>query len=161
MKIINGSKSNTGQSTIRFYNLLFLTLLMLLTHSNIIAEGLEIKKGTISGNVTDSGTNVPLQYVQVAIYNQSDSMLVDGTITNEQGNFIIDKIPFGQYYLVAEYIGYKNGVHHDITIDGEENVIELKNIQLAEETTEIDEVNVVAQKNNMMIKADKKVLNVE
>jgi len=134
---------------------------MLLTHSNINAEGLEVKKGTISGNITDSGTNVPLQYVQVAIYNQSDSMLVDGTITNEQGNFIIDKIPFGQYYLVAEYIGYKNEVHHDITIDGEENVIELENIQLAEKTTEIDEVNVVAQKNNMMIKADKKVLNVE
>lgn len=161
MKTIKRSENRFKTNT-SLVSLLFLAfILMLLANSNVSAEGLEIKKGTVSGKITENGTNAPLQYAQVAIYNQLDSSLVNGTITNEDGNFRIDKVPFGQYYLVAEYIGYQQEVQNDIIIDNDKNTIEIKNIRLAEKTTEIDEVNIVAQKSNMNIRADKKVVNVD
>lgn len=162
MKTIKRSENRFRKTETSVFNLLLLAFMFILfANSNVNAEGLEIKKGTLSGTITESGTNAPLQYAQVAIFNVTDSSMVNGTITNEEGNFKIEKIPFGQYYLVAEYIGFEKEVKNEITIDYENSAIELKNIELAEKTTEIDEVNVVGQKSNMNIRADKKVVNVD
>ncbi len=162
MKTIKHSEDRIRKSETRFLQLPFsVIILIFLTFYQAQGSENEIKKGTVSGKIAESGTNTPLQYAQVAIYSQSDSALINGTITNEEGNFKIEKIPFGQYYLVAEFIGFEQQVQNDIIVDNEQSSIELNDIRLAEKTTEIDEVNVVGQKSSMNIKADKKVLNVD
>ena len=142
--------------------LFLITILFALFPSNVIkAAETEFKKGSIAGKISDEGSNVALQYATVALYTVSDSSLVNGTITNEEGAFSIENIPSGTYYLVAEYLGYEKQVLDDIRIDEEELVVEFNNIQLKERSTDIGEVAVVGQKRNMIIKADKKVLNID
>ena len=161
MQTIRRSENRFRKLETRFHLYLLSILFLFFVSNGISATNPEIKKGTITGNIAENVSNSPLQYAQVAIYNQLDSSLVSGTITKENGNFRIENLPFGKYYLVAEYIGYEQEIKKDIIVDNEKNTIELNNIILAEKTTEIGEVNVVAQKNNMMVKADKKVLNVD
>jgi len=161
MQTIKHSENRFRNLETRFKLHFLIIILTLLAFNYAQGEENEIKKGTISGNITESVTNAPLQYAQVAIFSAADSSLVNGTITNEAGNFKIEKIPFGEYYLGAEYIGYEQEVQDEIIIDNENSTIELKNIELAESTTEIDEVNVIGQKSNMNIRADKKVVNVD
>ena len=70
---------NRFRKTERRIHLFLLSILLLLFVSNsILATNLEIKKGTITGNIAENVSNIPLQYAQVAIYNQSDSSLVSG-----------------------------------------------------------------------------------
>jgi len=60
----------------------------------------QIQKGTINGRVQDKN-GLPLSYVLVLLDGTSY-----GTVTNEQGNFIL-KAPTGNYQLLVKYIGYK------------------------------------------------------
>ena len=58
------------------------------------------QKGTITGSVQDKN-GLPLSYVLVLLDGTSF-----GTVTNEQGNFIL-KAPIGSYTLMVKYIGYQ------------------------------------------------------
>jgi len=153
MKTIKHSENTIKKVSLTIF------LLFALILSN--AENPENKKGKIAGKVSEKGTAVPLQYAQVAIYNQLDSSLINGTITNVNGNFRIDKIPDGKYYVIAEFIGYTPLTKNDIHIDNKNNTVELGTIELEENATEIGAVNVVGRKEGTIIKADKKVLNVD
>lgn len=144
------------------FKLFLLTILLALCSTNALRAGdLELKKGSITGKITDEVSKTALQYATVALYAASDSSLINGTITDEEGDFSIENIPFGTYYLVADYLGYESKVLHDVRIDEDQISVEFNNLKLKEGSTDIDELTVVGQKKNLIIKADKKVLNVD
>ena len=64
------------------------------------------KAGVIKGVIVDENTDQPMEYANVAVYNAADSSLVTGGITDEKGEFEIKGINFGDYYLVANFIGF-------------------------------------------------------
>ena len=100
MKTIKSSENKIRKHRSRFLVLFHLFIVLLFgVNSQINAASAVVKKGIISGKVCESETESPLQYAQVALYSASDSSLVDGTITNGDGDFIIEKIPFGKYYF--------------------------------------------------------------
>ncbi|MEJ2544739.1 MAG: carboxypeptidase regulatory-like domain-containing protein [Calditrichaceae bacterium] len=136
-------------------------LLLNLSTNAIKAADPEFLKGLIAGKITDETSNAALQYATVALYAASDSSLINGTITDEEGVFSIENIPFGTYYMVADYLGFESRVMDDIRIEENQNRVEFNNIQLKAGSTDIDELTVVGQKKNLIIKADKKVLNVD
>ncbi|MFW6257597.1 MAG: DNA adenine methylase, partial [Prolixibacteraceae bacterium] len=43
----------------------------------------------IKGIIKDAATQQPMEYANVAVYNANDSTLIDGSITNEEGEFEI------------------------------------------------------------------------
>ncbi|MFC2090363.1 outer membrane beta-barrel protein [Bacteroidota bacterium] len=142
--------------------LFLLTVLLVLFSTNIImAAEPELKKGSIAGKITDKASNTALQYATVAVYSATDSSLINGTITNEEGLFSLENIPFGNYYLVAEYLGYERQVRDDIQISDDQYYVEINDIQLTEGSTDLDELTVVGQKRTQIIKADRKVINVD
>ena len=61
---------------------------------------------TITGKLIDE-TNVPLEYANIILLNPTDSSFVQGTITNTDGNFILDKVNEKTYILKASSVGYK------------------------------------------------------
>lgn len=60
----------------------------------------EVKKGVITGKVSDATTKEPLIGVTVIVGN------ITGTTTDIEGNFRVE-VPFGNYELRADYIGYQ------------------------------------------------------
>jgi hypothetical protein len=55
--------------------------------------------GTITGTVLIESTKSPLEFVNVVVLNQPDSMLVTGAVTDNKGKFEIDNVPVGTYFI--------------------------------------------------------------
>jgi TonB-linked SusC/RagA family outer membrane protein len=74
----------------------------------LAADGQE--RGTITGRVVDATTQQPLANVQVFIRQGNR-----GTLTNQQGQFILAGIPLGTHQLEAARLGY-NGATRTVTV---------------------------------------------
>nr|WP_321353538.1 outer membrane beta-barrel family protein [uncultured Draconibacterium sp.] len=117
-------------------------------------------KGKIVGTIVDKDTEIPMEFANIAVYKETDSTLVTGGITNEKGVFEIVDLDYGDYYLVANFIGFNEENVMDIKLDRSNRVHDLGEINLAPSTVAIGEVNVVADKAAVEYKLDKKVVNV-
>lgn len=155
------SDKNLGRTRVCIFKLLLITVILVVSSGTTRALGSTIKKGSVVGKITDEVSNIALQYATVALYKAADSSLVNGTMTNGEGSFSIEDIPFGAYYLVVQYIGYESQVVNNIHINEDLYRVDIESIQLKEASTEIDELTVVGQKKNINVKADKKVINVD
>ncbi|MGD2123246.1 MAG: TonB family protein, partial [Gemmatimonadota bacterium] len=57
--------------------------------------------GQISGTARDAASGEPLQYVQVWVYG-----INYGTLSNEEGRFLIEHVPAGDHAVEAVFMGY-------------------------------------------------------
>jgi len=117
-------------------------------------------KGIIKGLVVEEGSETPMEFANIAIYNIQDSTLVTGGITNENGEFEIDNIVYGQYYLEANFIGFDKKNVTRIILDSDNKTRNLGEIELSPSAVSIGEVDVVADRATVEYKLDKKVVNV-
>jgi outer membrane receptor protein involved in Fe transport len=84
--------------------------LILLFFCVICSTGVTIAQNiyvTLSGQVKDAKDKSPLPYVNVVLKKQADSNLVQGTISSEEGRFVLSGIPSGTYLIEISYLGYK------------------------------------------------------
>ena len=65
------------------------------------------KPGIVKGKIIDDKTQQPMEFANVALYNVADSSLITGTITGENGEFEIQNLPYGEYYLEANFVGFE------------------------------------------------------
>ena len=115
--------------------------------------------GKIKGIIVDSETNQPMEYANIAIYN-ADSTLVTGGISNSTGQFEIKGLNTGDYYAIANFIGYNKITINNIKITSNNQTSDLGKIILSVITQQLNEVNVIADKQRIEYKIDKKVVNV-
>lgn len=111
----------------------------------------------VSGKVTDSQTGSPLPYATISLFSKSDSLLVDGTISDDNGGFSIDAKP-GSYFAKIEFLAYEHSFVDKIEL--KKAPIDIGNIALAPEATQLNEVVVQAEKSTMQMSLDKRVFNV-
>ncbi|MFV0365288.1 MAG: TonB-dependent receptor domain-containing protein [Mangrovibacterium sp.] len=127
--------------------------------SNPTADSAVKTKSTIKGVVYERDSNAPMPYVNVAVYNSADDALINGNITNEIGVFNIENVPVGNYYVKINFIGFQEFKVNNIVVNGDKN-IDLGKLSLATENTELEGVEVVADRQRVQYKVDKKVVNV-
>lgn len=61
---------------------------------------------TVSGGVRDGKTKTPLAYVNVTLKQARDSGFVTGTITGEDGRFVLAGVKPGSYFMETSFVGY-------------------------------------------------------
>ncbi len=120
----------------------------------------EPKGGVITGKVLDDKSNQPMEYSSIAIYSLTDSSLLTGTVSNTEGDFIIKEVPFGEYYLEIQYIGYDKQVLGPVAVSRDKRSFDIGEISLAINTRNIEEVEIVARQKRVEYRIDKKVVNV-
>lgn len=110
----------------------------------------------VSGKVIDIDTKEPLEYATIAFFSKKENKIVDGGITDSNGNFSI-KIPEGLYDITVEYISYKK-----ITIPNKKltSNLNLGTISLALDIASLGEVEIIAERTTVEIKLDKKIYTV-
>ncbi|WP_370000403.1 TonB-dependent receptor domain-containing protein [Winogradskyella sp.] len=118
----------------------------------------EIKDGSISGRVLDAQLNQPLPYVNV-IVKDAQNKIITGSITDDNGQFEIKKIPEGPINIEVTFIGYKT-IQKQETIGKDNYNINMGDIMLEEDVAGLDEVTVVAERSTIEQKIDRKVINV-
>ncbi|MBT8274423.1 MAG: TonB-dependent receptor family protein [Bacteroidia bacterium] len=141
-------------------NLITIGTLMLLclqsVRANFISE--VFKDGQITGTVIDDALNEPLPYVNIVV-NKTNGELLTGGITDDDGNFKIDKVPEGTYKIVIQFIGFQKE-ERDVTITRRNSKIKLGEIRLVEAAEGLDEVTVVAEVSTIQQKVDRKVITI-
>lgn len=74
-------------------------------------------KYTVSGRVIDKESSKPLDFASVALYRVMDNTLLTATITNQKGDFTLQEIPDGNYYIKVDFMGYVSQ-RVECTVDG-------------------------------------------
>ena len=117
--------------------------------------------GTLKGSIIDEATNLPVEYANIILYKMRDSSMVTGGITDSKGNFSIEKVPFGKYYVDFKFIGYKNTRVKDVLIIPKQPTVALEAVKLSPISENIEGVVVTGQKSMLQSNLDKKVINVD
>lgn len=150
---------------------LFNFLLLVFLSSNIIISQVSEKNtnnptiaknaasGKISGVILDSKTQAAIEYSNVVLYRAIDSSMVTGTISTTGGNFFLERIPDGEYFVKISFMGYSPKIIQNIKIESSQ--INLGQIELAPESLNLDEVVVAAEKEMISYNLDKKVITVD
>lgn len=114
--------------------------------------------GVIRGRILDDKKQ-PVEFANIAIYLQGETVPVKGTVADEKGQFIIEGIKNGEYTVRISYIGYQQQ-ERKASLTAANDDCNLRTITLAEDSEVLKEVNVTAQKAAMRLEVDKKVFDV-
>lgn len=115
--------------------------------------------GSISGTVIDNALQEPIAYAAVVIKSEDGAETITGGITSEDGTFEINKLPDGSFVLEVQFIGYKTH-SQPLVISKNNRNLKVGTITLMENTEELAEVEVVAERTTIEQRVDRKVINV-
>ncbi len=117
---------------------------------------LSAQEYTISGKVENTA-NEPVSYANIQLLSAADTTLVNGTSSENNGNFKIDGVAKGSYLIKASYIENESELS---PIEVNDDVV-LETIRLNEDAQALDEVTVTSQKPKLERKVDRLVFNME
>jgi outer membrane receptor protein involved in Fe transport len=147
------SKSRLGKFTTA---ILFLILLTNLSYAKINENADPFK---ITGSIIDAEDNATIPYASIVLYSKTDSTIITGTVADDAGNFMLDKVPAGEYYLEINFLGYDKKTIKDISLTKGDKIISLGSITINKTGVNIDEVEIIGEKQAVTYKIDRKVIN--
>lgn len=123
----------------RYY---FVSILLLLIH--IFAYGQNT--GSITGKAIDNEKN-SIEFVNVFLTSVNDTTtIVNGTVTDNKGGFVLKNVPPGNYFIQFRFIGFVNHQQPVLLNDANKN-IELGTIILKQDAIALNAVEITAFRN--------------
>lgn len=115
-------------------------------------------QSSIRGLVTNRNEQ-PLSGVSVLLLKAKDSALVKGSVTANEGLYVFEQLPAGDYLISASYVGYKDVHSKAFSINGTESIT-IPSLQISEKEMQLEVVTVSAKKPMFEQKIDRMVINV-
>ncbi len=125
-----------------------------------ILQNMKMNIGHVYGKVVDSTSHKPIEFASVALFTMGKDSLVGGQLTETNGDFSIENLPFGAYQLKISYTGYA-AIKQKVIITPKNGEQELGDIMMATDAKILKDVTITAEKPYMELKSDRKVYNVE
>ena len=123
----------------RYY---FVSILLLLIH--IFAYGQNT--GSITGKAIDNEKN-SIEFVNVFLTSVNDTTtIVNGTVTDNKGGFVLKNVPPGNYFIQFRFIGFVNHQQPVLLNDANKN-IELGAIIMKQDAIALNSVEIKAFRN--------------
>ena len=114
--------------------------------------------GVVKGLIQDSDGE-PLPFATVILNNVADSSMVKAAYSDESGEFILTPVPAGEFWLKVTFTGMETYESAPFTLSAGQT-LELPLINLAEQSSELETVNIRAKKPLVQVEPDKTVFNV-
>jgi len=113
-------------------------------------------KVIVTGTITDSETNIPLEYATISVFNVNSEKAINGVISESNGEFSIE-LNKGNYDFKVEFISFKIKYYRNITVN---DPLDLGTIELSIDENMLEEIEVIGEKTEIEIKLDKTVYNI-
>lgn len=134
-------------------------ILLLLSFSVTLPVQSQPTIATVSGLVVDGKTSEPLPYVNITV-TTINKQFVTGTITDDNGAFVLENIPTGDYNVKVSYIGYADE-NLPLHVGRLNSYLDMGKISIAQSSTDIEGVTVTATRVEVASKMDKKSFTVD
>lgn len=112
----------------------------------------------IKGKIVDAGTNKPLDFADVFLFKKGDDNPAFHALPEMDGSFGIADVKNGEYSLLIRLVGYDLFTRQNIVLASSSAVVDLGTIPMKPLEVGLAEVEVVAQKKQIIYKLDKKVI---
>ncbi|WP_029902633.1 carboxypeptidase-like regulatory domain-containing protein [Prevotella sp. 10(H)] len=110
----------------------------LLTSVSVLAQNKQLVQN-IKGIVVDRSSGAPLPFITVGLTDMPEK----GTMTNDDGSFILENVPVGRHDIQASSVGYETNIVREIMLTSAKEVY--LEIQLKENVQQLGEVVITAQ----------------
>jgi len=104
---------------------------------------------TIKGQVVEAGSNQSIDYATVTVFDKASQKIQSGTTTENGGKFTLTS-KSRDVYVEVSFLGYTTKRIDDISFEG--RMIDLGTIKLGEDSQQLDEVVVTAEKSTTEFK---------
>ena len=115
--------------------------------------------GVVSGKLVDSKTNASLSFANVRLFRFND-ILLEGTITDENGAFEFKDLALANGYLLINYMGYEEK-KVEVTLNRNKKIEYLGKIKVSRSSVKLDEISINEDKPVYETKMEKIVYNAE
>ncbi len=119
-------------------------------------------QGRVSGKVFDKKSGAAIAYASVTLHKTSDTALVNGAVTTDNGSFSIDKVPYGSYLLRVSFMGYETYNHPTpVRLSASAPTVNTGRISIAPTAATLESVEITAERTMVEYQLDKRVINVD
>lgn len=132
--------------------------IILLLISGYTAKAQSTKTATVSGLLQNEQAK-PMDYATVTLLRAKDSSIVKGTLTNDAGKFLFDRIAEGKYIVKATNVGYKPAFSAAFDVAGDAAAAPV--IKMQQISRDLQGVTITAAKPLIERKLDRTIMNVE
>ena len=118
---------------------IFSILLIFLTLSVALGQ-----RGSLKGVIVDEYTAENIPFATVAITKSGEEVFFTGTVSDQNGEFLLENLPFGIYQVDVSFIGYNSRQIPDVTLSSANRNNDLGSIELALNAIGLEQVEVRA-----------------
>ncbi|MDH6356569.1 outer membrane beta-barrel family protein [Parabacteroides sp. PF5-9] len=112
----------------------------------------------IKGKIVDANSNAPIDFADVLLFQQGKDQPVMQTLPGVDGSFSFADLKDGEYNLLVKLVGYDVFNRANIVLSTSNTSIDLGTIRMMPLEIGLAEVEVLAQKRQIIYKLDKKVI---
>ncbi|MGV3603574.1 MAG: TonB-dependent receptor domain-containing protein [Dyadobacter fermentans] len=124
------------------------------------AEDTPKGNGKITGVLVDSTSKKPVEFAALSLVDTKTNNPIDGTTTDEKGEFTLTKVASGNFKILISFIGYKTKTISNVKID-RRTELNLGTVVLVPDVVQLNEVEVVGMAQMVEEKVDRLVYNAE
>lgn len=132
----------------------YLSIFLLFASFSLIAQN-----ASISGIVLDDDAE-PISFATIAVFGAENNKLIKGAISDDDGNYIIEKLAADAYYLKISYIGFDDFQSEKFTLSATEKKT-FETVKMQNTATDLEAVTIVGKRPIVEVKADKTTFNVD
>ncbi|HEY4785300.1 MAG TPA: TonB-dependent receptor [Bacteroidales bacterium] len=155
MKLLISSRKH---ASLQKLNTLLLSVVFLLFSSLTLKA---LNPGKIEGSVSDAESFATVPSAKVELLNAADSSIVKTVLTNNEGRYVIDDVPFGKYVVRISGMTYKKYIIPDIVITPEKPSVKFGTTNLMPESKVLKEVGVYGYKLTGQMEDDKTIYTIK
>ena len=118
--------------------LIFFLTVLLFSTTLIFSQNAQIE-----GRISDKETGESVPFATISLYDNSFDSLISGTISNDNGTFLIDKLNTGEFNVIVSFIGYNPDTLSLVSLTPNNPQLNLGEILLSPAVIELEGVEIV------------------
>lgn len=130
--------------------ILLFSFIILLSFSSALGQ-----RGSLKGVIVDKSAAENISFATGALMKAGEENAFTGTVSDQNGEFLIEKVPYGTYQIVVSFIGYNSRQIPGVTVSSANRDNDLGRIELELSPVGIEQVEVRAAARTTVNKIDR------